>query len=291
MDVRNIKEQAPQVENGKYLEEIWELQKKLLEGYIGKIEKDLPMYPIDIHSFKGQQVLKDFSARVIEETAEGYESTSAALELVKKYGYNLQAITEVDFEMLLNHLQNSNEEQADAMAFYVALFLYANISISDIYDYANKRFADKNSVKKFDSLQLLMGLGYYMHDRESFIMAQQNLFPIMTDDAIEDFGKDVSHVRSYIPAFTKSCEESHRLEDHMLWSVAYHINVGRNFLKNKPWKQTQELTDVTRYDEQLVLGFIKYLGYLSAVGFTAESLYVLFFKKHMVNRFRQNSNY
>ena len=117
------------------------------------------------------------------------------------------------------------------------------------------------------------------------------MFPILTDDALEDFNKDVEHVRSYIPAFTKACDESHRMEDHMLWSVAYHINISRNFLKNKPWKQTQELTDVTRYAEQVVLGFIKYLGYLAAVGFTPESLYVLFYKKHRVNEFRQTSGY
>lgn len=291
MDVRNILEPAPKVADGKYLEAIWDLQKQLLEGYIGKIEKDLPMYPIDIHSFEGQQVLKDFSARVIEETAEGYESTTYALDLVKKYGYNLQALDEVEFEMLLNHLQNSNEEQADATAFFVCLLLYANIDLQDIYDYANKKFGDNKSITKFDSLKSLMALGYFLHDKQSYIMDQQNMFPILTDDALEDFNKDVEHVRSYIPAFTKACDESHRMEDHMLWSVAYHINISRNFLKNKPWKQTQELTDVTRYAEQVVLGFIKYLGYLAAVGFTPESLYVLFYKKHRVNEFRQTSGY
>lgn len=286
MDIRNIHEQAPEVLDGKYLEEIWSLQKKLLEGYIGKIEKDLPMYPIDIHSFEGQQVLKDFSARIIEETAEGYESTTYALALVEKYGFNILAMTDIDFDMLLNHLQNSNEEQADAMAFYVSLFLYANVDIQDIYDYCKSKL---NYV--CDSLQDIMNIGLQLHRRSGYIIDQQNLFPILTDDAIEDAGKNVEHVRSYIPGFTKACYESHHLEDHMLWSVAYHINIGRNFLKNKPWKQSQELTDITRYDEQIVLGFVKYMGYLAAMGFTPSSLYVLFFKKHKVNEFRQISGY
>lgn len=286
MDIRNIREQAPQVSDKSYLEHIWELQKDLLKGYIGKIEKDLPMYPIDIHSFKGQQVLKDFSGRIIEETAEGYESTSYALDLAEKYGFNLSAMGKNDFEMLLNHLQNSNEEQADAMAFYVSLFLYANVEIQDIYDYCKTKFH-----YVCENLGDIMNIGLQLHRRSGYVINQQNLFPILTDEALEDAGKDVEYVRSYIPAFTESCTESHDLDGHMLWSVAYHINIGRNFLKNKPWKQTQELTDVTRYDEQIVLGFIKYMGYLSAVGFTPRSLYVLFFKKHRINEFRQTSGY
>lgn len=289
MDVRNIKEEAPEISDGKYLEGIWALQKKLLSGYIGKIEKDLPMYPIDIHSHKGQQVLKDFSARVIEETAEGYESTSAALNLVEKYGYNTQAMSEVDFDMLLNHLQNSNEEQADAVAFYVSLFLYANVDIEDIYEYCNVKFA--NGKDKYEDLHSIMSLGLSLHHQDGYLMEMENLFPLLSDDDLRDHDKDVNHVKGYIPAFNKVCMKSHSLEDHMLWSVAYHINISRNFLKNKPWKQTQELTDVTRYDEQLVLGFIKYMGYLAAVGFTAESLYNLFYKKHRVNLFRQTSGY
>lgn len=289
MDVRNIKEQAPEISDGKYLEGIWALQKKLLSGYIGKIEKDLPMYPIDIHSYKGQQVLKDFSARVIEETAEGYESTSAALNLVGKYGYNILSMSEVDFDMLLNHLQNSNEEQADAVAFYVSLFLYANVDIEDIYEYCNVKFA--NGKNKYEDLHSIMGLGLSLHHQDGYLMDMENLFPLLSDDDLRDHDKDVNHVKGYIPAFNRVCMKSHSLEDHMLWSVAYHINISRNFLKNKPWKQTQELTDVTRYDEQLVLGFIKYMGYLAAVGFTAESLYNLFYKKHRVNIFRQTSGY
>ena len=286
MDIRNITEHPPVVLHGKYLEEIFELQKNLLEGYIGHIERDLPRYPIDIHSFKGQQVLKDFSARVVEEIAEGYESTTYALALVDKYGFNLNAMQANEFEMLLNHLQNSNEEQADAMAFYVNLLLYANVSIQDIYEYCSSKF---NTV--CDSLEDLMDVGREIHRRSGYVIDERNLFQVLTDEALEEAGKDVEHVRSYIPAFTQASAESHRLEDHMVWSVTYHLNVGRNFLKNKSWKQSQELTDVTRYDEQIVLGFIKYVGYLAAMGFTPYSLYVLYFKKHKVNKFRQTSGY
>ena len=85
--------------------------------------------------------------------------------------------------------------------------------------------------------------------------------------------------------------ELHDNEDHMLWKVAYHLNISRNFLKNKTWKQTQELTDGVRYQAEVVKAFIAYCGYLMVMGFTDYTFYVLFFKKHMVNRFRQKSGY
>lgn len=48
MDSRNIKEPTPQIEGGKHLEKIYDLQKELLDSYI-KIE-GLPSYPIDVNS-------------------------------------------------------------------------------------------------------------------------------------------------------------------------------------------------------------------------------------------------
>lgn len=136
MDIRNIKEVAPDVADGQ-LEKLYDLQRELMKGYL-KIEKDLPEWPIDVNSRKGQVVLKDMSARVIEEMGEGYESTGYALELLDKYGYNLDIIPMNDRQMLLNHLQNSNEEQADAIAFYIELMIYSNILPVDIYSYVER---------------------------------------------------------------------------------------------------------------------------------------------------------
>lgn len=284
MDIRNIKGPAPTVDPSKELEAIWDLQKDLLEGYIGKIEKDLPMYPIDIDTFKGQQILKDFSARIIEETAEGYESTSLVLRIFLKYDMNSNLITDDEWRSVLNHLQNSNEEQADAVAFYINLFLYAGLDIKDIYEYLHNRL-----FTKVNCLSELMRVGYMFFDNLVTEVLPFTIFP--DSDQIKSLGYDPDDVRGYIPAFHKSSIEAHKLEGNMLWEVCYHINIGRNFLKNKPWKQTQELTDVTRYSEQIILGFIKYMGYLYAQGFTPQTLYTLFYKKHMVNKFRQRSGY
>lgn len=289
MDIRNIKDNPPVVEDGKYLESIFELQKLLMDGYIGKIEKNLPPYPISINSEKGQVVLKDFTSRVIEETAEGYESTSAALYLLAQHGFNEDNLNHEQFDMLINHLQNSNEEQADAFAFFVELMIYANISPEDIYEYASKVLGYQ---KDSDiTLNDLMMIGYNYHIKEGWVELPSNLFQVVSDANLEYYNKDVAHVNSYIPGFRNMNPELHDNEDHMLWKVAYHLNISRNFLKNKTWKQTQELTDGVRYQAEVVQAFIAYCGYLRVMGFTDYTFYVLFFKKHMVNRFRQKSGY
>ena len=289
MDIRNIKDNPPVVEDGKYLESIFELQKLLMDGYIGKIEKNLPPYPISINSEKGQVVLKDFSSRVIEETAEGYESTSAALDLLAQHGFNEDNMNREQFDMLINHLQNSNEEQADAFAFFVELMIYANISPEDIYEYASKVLGYQKDSEI--TLNDLMMIGYNYHIKEGWGELPSNLFQVVSDANLEYYNKDVAHVNSYIPGFRNMNSELHDNEDHMLWKVAYHLNISRNFLKNKTWKQTQELTDGVRYQAEVVKAFIAYCGYLMVMGFTDYTFYVLFFKKHMVNRFRQKSGY
>lgn len=298
MDIRNIREVPPVVENEAYLEAIYNLEAELLQGYCGKIEKDLPLPPIDINTFKGQQVLKDFSARVIEETAEGYESTSAVIDMYQDHGFNNQTFSDSEWQMVANNLQNSNEEQADAMAFYMALLMYANLEIKDIYDYANTKLKDlvaRIDIGKVENMLDLMLLGSYAFDLDESEDKEFGdmgcLYDLLSEANIEDMGLDVDHVNSYIPAFRFSNKDFHRYEDHMLWRVAYHINISRNFLKNKPWKQSQELTDITRYSEQLALGLIRYLGYLYTMGFTPDTLYTLCFKKNRVNHFRQNSGY
>ena len=294
MDIRNIEIEAPKITDGRYLEAIYDLEMDLLKGYCGKIEKDLPLPPIDINSFKGQQILKDFSARVIEETAEGYESTSAVIEIFEKYGYNRDLLTKGEWQMVLNHLQNSNEEQADGLVFYMALLGYANLQISDVYDYINHLLDKKgfdDSIKVYN-IQGLFEIGKYLLIND-LDLDLDNVKPyiLLDRDDIKDLDLDVYKVLSYIPAFRKSSKEIHRIEDHLLWQVAYHLCISRNYLKNKPWKQTQELTDITRYSANVILGLVKYLGYLYYMGFTPESLYTLCFKKNQVNRFRQRSNY
>ena len=131
MDVRNIQIPKLQLDSTQYLHKIYELGLTQLEGYL-KIE-GLPAPPLDINPPKSQVILKDFIGRIIEELTEGYESTSEVVNIMKGYGWNIAIVN--NYKDLLNHLQNANEEQADAIGFFITLLLYSNIMPEDIYEY------------------------------------------------------------------------------------------------------------------------------------------------------------
>lgn len=297
MDIRNIKEQAPEVQNGAYLEKMFDLQKDLMEGYI-RIE-GLPRYPVNIHSKKSQVVLKDMASRVTEELAEGYESTDLACCMMNKVGWNLNKLSQKEYKMLLNHLQNSNEEQADATAFYLELLIYAGVTPEDLRGWALTQIDDSwdyDNPNTCPLLELLMIIGVsLLNSFDEFMLEEaqdineNNLYDLLNIDILgaEEYVK----VQDYTPGFTRMSSLLHHREMNYLWQIQYHLGVGRNYLKNKPWKQSGELSDESRYFQDLYIGFAKLLGYHVCMGITPEPLYKLFFKKNRVNVFRQNSNY
>ena len=77
----------------------------------------------------------------------------------------------------------------------------------------------------------------------------------------------------------------------VFWDVTYHLNIARNYLKNKPWKQSEMMTNEVKFQEELVIAFITMMGAFYISGITPENLYVLYFKKNQINLFRQKSNY
>lgn len=293
MDIRNIKTPPPEVEKRAFLEKMFDLQKELMEGYI-RIE-GLPRYPLNINSKKSQVVLKDFASRVTEELAEGYESTHLACEIMEKYGWNLNLLSEKEHSMLINHLQNSNEEQADATAFYLELLIYAGITAEDLKEFALEVPGIGINPQDYSILDLLMITGIKLLNSFNPVILDecpevQNLTPLLRHDNFESEEK-YQQVKRYIPGFYNLSQKLHHQEMAYLWQIQYHLGVGRNYLKNKPWKQTGELSDERPYMESLMEGFIKMMGYHSMMGITPDGLYYLFFKKNQVNVFRQKSNY
>lgn len=136
MDIRNINEQVPQVEEteARILQEMYDLGIEQFFGY-KEIER-LPDYPLDINNPKNQVILKDFIGRVIEELTEGFESTDEVVSIYRDYGWNNDCLTSEEYTQVLNHLANANEEQADALGFFFTLLLYSNILPEDILKYS-----------------------------------------------------------------------------------------------------------------------------------------------------------
>lgn len=75
------------------------------------------------------------------------------------------------------------------------------------------------------------------------------------------------------------------------WGVARAIADASNFLKQRPWKQTHQLTDVTRFEDTLVHALPRLMNLFSFAGLGAKEVFTMYFKKSEVNKFRINSNY
>ena len=64
-----------------------------------------------------------------------------------------------------------------------------------------------------------------------------------------------------------------------------------NCLKNKPWKQSMMETDVAHYREELADAFHFFVELCILSGMESSDLFLMYFLKSEVNKFRQESKY
>lgn len=286
MDIRDIKEEPRVIEDSRYLEEIYSLQKELLKNY-QKIER-LPPYPIDVNTKESQVILKDLTGRVIEELAEGYESHILIKGMVEKVGLNLDLMDEDIYNNMISHLQNLNEELADALHFMVELLIYANIEPEDINSWIDKKYLEIDGslperFKKNPDILNKAGLLYYSTWQSKVRVI--NSIPLLDVSVSDEQVKYLPGAKFYSDVLVEedSCK--------CLWDITYSLNISRNCLKNKPWKQTGVMTNEVLYQSKLVESFVSLIGYFSLLSITPEELYYIYFKKNKVNQFRIESKY
>lgn len=75
------------------------------------------------------------------------------------------------------------------------------------------------------------------------------------------------------------------------YRVVEELSEATNCFKNKPWKQTQVLTDKEHYFEELMDALHFFVRLCIYSGLSAEAVYKMYFKKSEVNLFRQESKY
>jgi len=69
-----------------------------------------------------------------------------------------------------------------------------------------------------------------------------------------------------------------------------HLGMMCNCLKNKPWKQSNMITDVKAFKKQLAKVWVSYMAIILDEVQLSEVVDI-YFKKSQVNKFRQRSNY
>lgn len=289
MDIRNITEGLPDYVPGEELQEMYKYGIEQFIKYQG-IEL-LPDYPLDVNSPKSQIILKDFIGRVIEELTEGYESCSNVNNIMNEHGFNLSVLKEFHMRDIKNHLQNANEEQADAIGFFISLLLFSNILPEDIYSWGFSKEKEVNSLKDV----MVLGVRDLFNNSKLELGDMMNTiphrFPII---GVSDFDskEEWEIFQSYAPGFLHSSSYIHEVYNKIgLFDVIYELNIARNLLKSRSWKQTQVMTKEIDYQSTLVKAFYLYMGYLTFNGFTPENLLELFFKKQRLNLWRISTNY
>ena len=302
MDSRDIKEEPQEIVDGSYLDKIYDLQKVLLSGYIG-IE-GLPKYPININTKKNQSLIKDFVGRVIEELAESFESLIFIDDIMQETKYlTFYKDYKEELVKLCNHLQNANEELADALHFMVELLIYSNIQPEDIDKYINKKVETSGKqvvLSNTNTLQRALDFDYYwIQDCTPYIndISPINIINIIRRLEVYNNAYGENHSRVDVDfRLIPAAHEYNRLRyisyKSVMWDISYHLNIARNYLKNKPWKRSQMMTDEVRFQEEIVKAFVSMMGLFKYMGIeNANEVYFIYFKKNLVNQFRQKSNY
>ena len=268
MDVRDITEKVVYPE-GRGFTTLFELQEELLKEY-RKIEK-LPPYPVDINTRAAQDLLKDFSGRIIEELGEGFESYLTMLDMFHKG---------VDESKMIPFLQNFNEEIADATHFWLEIMIYSGFDVNSVRGWVTE-LIDEEKSKPVDLLETWVEVGGLLVNREIPLRAMPSRWVIKDHQLKDEFlrgGRQLSKPRrDYMKQY--------------LWDITYHLQIARNTLKNKPWKQTEMMTDVNQYEISMKGVCIAYAKFLYFTGFSHHSFYEIYYKKNRVNLFRIRSKY
>lgn len=272
MDIRDINmepfEYTYSKNTGRVVQAIFKLQKDLLDLYIG-VEK-LPQYPIDINAPVNQVLIKDFIARVTEELGEAYESYL--------WLYNWARGDQAhDRDTAVQKLYNFNEEIADAIHFLVEALIFTGITPTLLNQYISQfNFPEYMPDDRDDTYNLVKDtpIAYQGRGFDKSIIA----LPHLLENLLTKGGQESSPNMKGILA-------------ERMWSVTYFLQLSRNALKNKPWKQSQMLSDGKVYRTNMVYAFIELVALCQYMGMTEKHFFAIYWAKNQVNHFRIQSKY
>lgn len=114
---------------------------------------------------------------------------------------------------------------------------------------------------------------YYLVPEIKFQDRLETLYYDATQEMVNNLGRKPMHLAMRVGYFVKA------------------LAMTCNTLKNKPWKQTQMMTDESYFRENLRTTWIRFCQISLAAGVGPQELFDLYFRKSRVNEFRQRSNY
>jgi hypothetical protein len=285
MDARDVKTQPPLLQKGEnILSKMLELHAELIPPYL-KIEKISQTFPVHINTKEAQILVKDFIARIVEELSEGYESLENYVVSRNVGNFVHDDIGDSSLiSELFQSLQNFNEELADALHFYLELLIALGLNsewLLDNVDMTNGLISHCYYSYGCNRQPLNLPQTFEEAERLKFLVEvpfwNYNTF---ADKVLYWGGRNTSQL------------DLHHVFKPMLWDVTHSLNLARNCLKNKPWKQSEVATDVNKFHYWIKRGFLQLFALFGVAGYNSDVLiYHLYWKKHEVNKFRIQSKY
>lgn len=116
-------------------------------------------------------------------------------------------------------------------------------------------------------------------------------YTVLNPELCNYYNLDYDKIGECTPGFNHISEITHQVESNHLWYITHQLNITRNLLKNRPWKNNQVMSKEIEYQEALVRSFLMYLGFLTINGFTPHTIIRLFIRKKLLNDWRIETGY
>ncbi len=184
------------------------------------------------------------------------------LQLIEKYQvieglplYPLNLDTKDNQELMKDFLARVTEELAEA---------YEAFNLGNVED---------GKEELADALHFLVEAIIFTTDIKTF----QGLFQVPLEMAL------ISKLTNRADGYTSF--------QYWFWDVTYHLNIARNNLRNKKWKQTQVLAQKALFLANLARAFEALLTGFNLVQMDEKDIFEVYYKKNRINRFRIKSKY
>ena len=99
-----------------------------------------------------------------------------------------------------------------------------------------------------------------------------------------------NYSEDYLISLYDNNKKDKALLNLLITEFVENLGMMCNCLKNKPWKQTNMITDKNHFKNQLVKVWNTYISILSTA-LNPDEIVDIYLKKSQVNKFRQRSNY
>ena len=180
---------------------------------------------------------------------------------IKDYSWRVtEELGEALDARMQDDLPHFKEELIDGLHFLTELSILSGIGVNNII---------KNGID-------------YWEEREGNNWASGALWDSIVGKSHGDKLKCLIYLASYL-------YEDFYIEERIS-SFIMHIGMTCNCLKNKPWKQSNMITDKEAFYKSLGATWISYVSIL-IITMDAEEICDTYLRKSQVNKFRQRSNY